>query len=493
MSGRDAAPLVATLVVGAITVAAVIASNGSIAAGLAPTVAVAVFAAMCVLPVRTTLLVLFFLGLALDTPHDADGMWQSPVAPLGRLLMDNLNKTIPIETLRISVLALLLGWLLVVHLARRGRRASAWSGTPRGAATLHAVSIALLALAGLAVYGKLRGGDVQMMNLEAQAFVLTAVVAYLVAGSFHGRRDAYLLAVVVVSAACIKAAMAVWVRQTVAMPDGTPLLYTTTHGDSILFATAIALIVAAVYQRLPGTRSRWGLGAALVLLVAGVVANNRRMAWVEIAATFVTFYAIAPWTPGKRRLTRSCIAAVPLLLLYGAIGWTSSSSLFAPVRVVRSIQDSKTDGSTMDRDVENYNLVSTFSQNRILGTGLGQPYDEIIRGDDISHLFAAYRFVPHNSVLWLWAAGGLIGFTAIWMAFSVPLYVAARAFRLTVSAERRALCLVIIAVLEVFVLQCWGDMGFGEPKAIFLVGAAWGLAAQLSQAVVSAHALRAAA
>jgi hypothetical protein len=459
----------------AVAVSTVI-GNGNIAAAAAPALFVTGLFVLARAPVKVSLAMLMFLALALDARGNADGLWSSPLAPVGTLLTQNLNKTVPLESLRVNGMALLLGYLLVVHWARRpvGVPTPDWFRSPVAMALL----AALAACATLGMYGIARGGDVQMLNLQLQNFLLAAVVAYLIGTRFKALRDLQLLGMALVAAACVKAIVAIWVHNTVIGADGGPPATATTHSDSMLFASSAALLIGMRYY---GTRSRIRglITPALLLILAGVRANSRRLAWMELLAVAVTFYALAPWTRAKRRLTRATLLLSPLLVVYGVVGWTSNARVFAPVQLLRSVQDGQADRSTLDRDVENFNLVSTFASSAMVGIGFAQPYIETVKGDDISKAFSAYRYVPHNSVLWLWAAGGLLGFTLIWSVPVIAIFSAARVYFQSQSPQWRTVSFTVLATMEVYMLQCWGDMGFGDAKAVFIVGSALGIAMTL--------------
>jgi O-antigen ligase len=149
------------------------------------------------------------------------------------------------------------------------------------------------------------------------------------------------------------------------------------------------------------------------------------------------------------------------------------------VRHVRSVTDAKFDRSTWNRDVENFNLISMSRARPLLGTGFGHPYTETVRGDNISW-FREYRFLPHNSILGIWAFGGLIGFTGLWATPVVGMLLAARSYLRSRSPEQRVTAFAAIASIMIYVLHCWGDIGFVEKKSIFLVGPALAGAAQLA-------------
>jgi hypothetical protein len=463
----------------AATIVAAVASNGSVVAAIAPTISLALVGAIWIAPLRVTLLLLIFLGLALDTPGDASGQWQSPLAPLGRLLTENLNRTIPVQALRVSALTLLIGYLLLIHVHRRlsafpiEDADCAQSAPPM----LRALAFSLLTLIGLCAYGISQGGDVQLCNLQVQNFVLLLLVAYLLAVSLRGVRDYRTLGGVILAAACTKAVMAVWVRLTVVTPTPDLLATATTHGDSMLFVCAAAMLLGLFFEQPVRRHARLCL-AILPLLLAGMIANNRRLAWVEAASVILTLYVISPRTSLKRMVARTVLLVLPLVLVYGAAGWSSNSPFFAPVQLLRSM-DPQRDRSTLDRDVENFNLVYSLDRHPVLGTGFGHPYTEVVKLDEMP-TFKEYRFLPHNSILGLWSFGGILGFTGLWAAPVIGVLLAARSYLRGRSAEDRTVAFTVIASMLIYTIQCWGDMGFGDIRSVFLVSSAMAVAGQLA-------------
>ena len=90
---------------------------------------------------------------------------------------------------------------------------------------------------------------VQSAKVQVQAFLQLLGVAYLFGVSLRGTADYRWLGSLIVAAACVKAVMALWVRATlpamVPNPHGglMELEYATNHGDSIVFACALAVLV----------------------------------------------------------------------------------------------------------------------------------------------------------------------------------------------------------------------------------------------------------
>jgi hypothetical protein len=257
------------------------------------------------------------------------------------------------------------------------------------------------------------------------------------------------------------------------------LSYATTHGDSMLFACGIAILVAALLEQ-PSRREVLWRALSLVIIIAGIVANDRRLAWVQVAASCVLIMIMNRRTRAVRGVLRCAIYVSPLVLAYGVAGWNSSSKIFAPVGLVRSMTDSDTNRSTWYRDAENYDLLSTFRANPVMGTGFGHPFETPLQLDDISKGFKEWRYLPHNSILGLWAFTGGVGFTGLWWAFVVGLMLAARSHRFAQRADLRIAASAAMASIVIFTIHCWGDIGFTEPKSIFLVGSGLAMAGQLA-------------
>jgi O-antigen ligase len=243
----------------------------------------------------------------------------------------------------------------------------------------------------------------------------------------------------------------------------------------MLFAGAFCVVVVVLCL---GFDRRYAL--ALPLLAGGMIANNRRVVWLELAAGLVAAYAISPPMRAKRAVKRTALRALPIALLYCAAGWGSGSGIFAPVRILRSVVDSNSDGSTEWRDWENYNLVYTLRQNPLLGTGYGHPYEEAVKLPDISNVYALERYVPHNSILGLWAYGGLVGFAALWSMLVVGVYFAARAARHATSPIDRAAAVAAVAAILIYGVHCYGDMGLGTWTSVCTAGPALAFAGHLA-------------
>jgi hypothetical protein len=483
---RFLSPLI-VLLSGATAILAMVGDGN--AAVVAPAAAVLLIAGILALPLRIPLFGLMFLALSLDTRADAGGHWVSPVASLGSLLFENLNKSVPLASLSFPLSGALLVMLVVVHIHRVVSGSRIDGGV---VATAHPMIWALALSTGtifaLVGFGMARGGDLQMAKNQVQNAVLLLVTAYLCAKAFRGWPDYRMMARLVTVAACIKAAMAIWVSTMVLPPEVKALdgHFATTHGDSLLFAAAMAICLARFTEQ--SLRRNWIYALVLPILIAGMVANNRRLVWVELCGALLVLYFISTRRL-RRTLTRGVIIAILPVSIYIGAGWNSSSRLFSPVKMFRSVEDSDVDSSTLFRDIENYNLLFTIRSNSALGSGFGHPFDSPVKNYDIS-FFKEYYFMPHNSVLGLWAFGGVFGFSGLSLVFLVGAFLAARSYRLAKRPEDRMAAFAVLAMIVSYQIQSWGDLGFNEQKAILLVGPALGIAGQLAISTGAWHGLK---
>jgi len=480
IAGIDPLVLGAVLGLGLLTLTAIVMGNGDVALAITPLLLSLLVLAVAKAPLRWSLLVLGFLCLTMENPTEAfaEGRWESPLAPLGALLLSHLNLTIPVKALIFSGLDLALVLLVVVWVIRRLTGSAVdLRGRVPAARPLQAAGIACLVAIGFVwLWGMARGGFSFSDSLwQIFRVVYLPSVFLLFCAAIRGPADARALGVALLAAALLRAAASIYIRQL--FPDYETMIFTTTHADSMLFSDAFLLVVVMFFEK---PDRRHALLAAIVLPVLGwgMVANNRRLAWVELAMGFLAIYFIPPMTWLKRRIAQAVAISIPLALIYVAVGWSSGAKMFAPVRTLRSVIDAKSDGSTLWRDLENYNLYFTLKQNPLLGTGFGHGYDEVVRLPDISNYYSLYRYAPHNSILGLFAYAGFAGFTGMWLLVPLGMFFAVRSYRFSTQPRDRIAALTVVGVLIAYAVHCYGDMGLGTFTSVFTLGAALALAAK---------------
>jgi hypothetical protein len=469
-------PVGAGLVIGLVIAssAALLVARGDPTLALLPLVLAVVIYIVATRPLRWTLYPL--LGLMIlanvSAPLPSGEPWISPVQPLQLLLLDNLDKIPGLAAFHfagIEVLMVLLAMIAMTRVAigysvdRAGRLASS-------SALDAALILAFLAALALEAWGVARGGDFRQSLWQVRYILWLPVLTALVLFATRGLRDCVTLAIVVTVTACIKVGIGLYFYEVIARPTGVRPAMVTSHYDSVLFVAVIAIWLAAIVYG--PTPRRMAIGAAVSLwMIVGLIINNRRTAFVGLLGSLVVLYFMLPALL-RRRIARLGLCMLPLLVLYVEVGQHQTSAFFAPAASIMSVTQQK-DASSETRDIEDFNLVTTLKQNMLAGSGWGHEYIELSKAYDISFAFEQYRYIAHNSVLWLWSLSGLLGFTLLWLPFVVSVFLAARSQVRTTRPDDRAACYVVVAVIAIFLVQAWADMGTQSWTSLVLLAAAF--------------------
>ena len=152
-----------------------------------------------------------------------------------------------------------------------------------------------------------------------------------------------------------------------------------------------------------------------------VIAECRAAVGALLIAAALLMYVLARRQPGRFWLVAP--TAGTFFAAYCAAFWNSTSSAAFPVQAIKGqvVDDSGTTDAASDlyRVIENFNLLATVQTNPLLGTGFGKPFLTPIPLPDISSAFALWQFFPHNSLLQLWASGGILSLAAyLYLAYA---------------------------------------------------------------------------
>jgi O-antigen ligase len=252
----------------------------------------------------------------------------------------------------------------------------------------------------------------------------------------------------------------------------------TTHDDSLLFAGAFALCVTLTAE-VPTRKNKLLCAVVLPLLLWAMKANNRRIVWVELALALVVLFLVMPTTALKRKIVRWAIVAAPLVAVYLAVGWDQRSGPFRGAAVVRSIVEPKTDLSSLWREQENEDLIVTLESSPLLGLGFGHKY---IGPVEVGDVYMQEHYLPHNSVLGIWAFGGVVGFALHWTFLVVGAFMASRTYKLVTRPIDRVASVWVLQMLMIYMDHAFGDIGIGIPTAVLLLGAGMAMVGKLTLA-----------
>lgn len=337
-----------------------------------------------------------------------------------------------------------------------------------------AVLGSLAAIAASFLWGMARGGSAYNAYFQLKSPVVGLLFAVMLLSTVRRSRELRLLWSTVLAAALVRATLALYFHIVHVRGRGLDVPYATSHGDSLLWATGAAWLIALALARRTRRASIASLAGVLYLLPAMYV-NDRRLAWIELGVVLVFAYLLLPRRGLRRRVNRRLLLASPLIAAYVLVGWGSSAPIFAPLEALRTTSPTATNASKLARNEEDANLVYTFRRSPLLGTGWGHEYEAlssvysaVFKKTD----FTQYGYLPHNSLLALFAFTGVLGFAGMWTFVPVGAFFAARGYRRARRATDRAATMAAVCVLPVFGLQAFGDLGINELSAWLVAGVA---------------------
>ncbi len=320
-----------------------------------------------------------------------------------------------------------------------------------------AMAALLFSIVFLEVRGIGRGyANIQQTLWQFHGLVWIAILTMFLGSSMRSAREATALAWMFTVAASFKIAWGIYLLYTIALPYGVRPDAMTGHEDTVLYVAVFFMwLSACIHRPTKGSILRFALIGGWLLY--GIVENNRRIAYVGLAVSLFMFYLLLRGRL-KRLATKTIVYSMPFMIVYLAVGKNKPHGIFKPAAMIMSVGQQK-DASSKTRDIENYNLIQTLKPHIVLGSGWGYEYNEVVRAFDISEVFAQYKFIAHNSILWLVAIGGMVGFTLLWVPFSVAIFLGVRAYRSSDDWLDKTSASTAIAVMATFVVQAWGDMG----------------------------------
>jgi len=395
--------------------------------------------------VRRFVQILLFLAWA-DEGNSlyAEYMW-APFRWVNEWLIKPVGKVRPIDALMLMALA---------YAVSKGAFRVA-TVRPIKRTIFGALGVTLLAL----VYGLSTGGDARAAAWQTYLPFSTILTAFTIAATHHVAEHFVGLLKAFVAVGVVHAVMGI-AFHLLYLHSGSIYPYPeydTTHYDTVLWTASVALLVL-LPLRFPSPRNRLLAAVLVPLMLVAIQFNRRRLAWVSLIADLLTLYFVLPASRVKRTIQRVALSIGPVVLLYVVIGWGRPEGIFRPLRSFQTVSTEE-DSSTKARDMENLGLIATATKyGWVMGSGWGQKYVEISSRYNI-YEFELWPYVPHNSVLGLFAYTGYVGFTGFWMLFPMTAFFHARVARQAKRPIDQYMSTVALMQLVVCANLWYGDMG----------------------------------
>jgi hypothetical protein len=324
------------------------------------------------------------------------------------------------------------------------------------------------------LWGEVRGGSAYNAYYQLKSPLTGLLVGLLLLSTVRNSRDLRLVWATILAAALVRATLALYFFRFHARNMEPYPQFMTSHNDSLLWVAAVAWLLARALSRGSPRVWLWSLAGTAYLLMA-IYVNARRLAWLQLILVLVVGYLLLPRKGLRRRANRILLMAMPVLVVYVAVGWERSGPFFAPLEALRTTSSEETDASTAARAEENTNLVHTFRQGPVLGTGWGHEYISLkgyYTQSFSKGIFKIWGYLPHNSLFGIMAFSGLVGFIGTWALIPVTSFLASRGYRRARRASDRAAAMAAVCVLPAYGVQAFGDMGFNALTCSILLGVA---------------------
>jgi hypothetical protein len=334
-------------------------------------------------------------------------------------------------------------------------------------------------LPGIAV-GLQRGAEMDVLRAEVRGFLYLPAL-YLVAVHFLKTRAQVHHAVwLFVIAVNVMAAENIYryytsIRGTYELKAAYDLAYA--HEDSLFCAATIVLLLA----RMVWTRSivgEWRSLALMVLPMLALLVMRRRAGMVALDAGLILLCIVLLKDNLKLFLISVPLALVGLGLLL-ALTWNEPGGTGQLARSVQTISGRETATAARDessnryREFEAKNVEINIKSSPVTGLGFGRPYAFYLPLNDLS-FWPLWRYVPHNSVLWVWMKAGVLAFAALLALFATALMRSVQLVNGMRGDSMKPIAFALGAAVLMFVLYSWVDLGLVSARAMILFGAVLG-------------------
>lgn len=387
--------------------------------------------------------------------------YENPLYGVAKVMLLNLNAITGIGALRLPLIDMLTLTLYVVSVMRR-KEGGYLSTTP----TVRAVNLALVGSAAtivaLDILGTLQGGNFNESLWQLRHVLLFPLRTLLLMRAFDmTTADLKLITRGLIVVGCLKAMIGIWYLETWVKPFGREVEFTTSHSDTMVFVPLLALAFNLLIERI-SLRILFSIMLWAPIVTWGMIANDRRLAYVALAISMVITLLMSRATQFKRLILQTVIVVAPFIPPYVLLGWSSQGgAIFWAARLARSVieGDPSQKGMPDYRDLENVNVLFAWAQHPIIPQGFGHKMGHLFDLPDISFALPTWEYHPHNQYLWLMTIGGPVGFTLMMLPLMLGIFLCARAYAASTQVLQRAWCLTGIAILAGFFFQTYGDMG----------------------------------
>lgn len=264
----------------------------------------------------------------------------------------------------------------------------------------------------------------------------------------------------------------------------------TNHEDPVFMVLLFMLLGMMLILRVKSKQKTALLALTLPLLV-GFISAQRRATYASGIASTIGLIFLLP----RQHLAAAMKALAVFLVfvtIYMAVFWNSYSRLGYVAQQLKStlfdeagVRGEKDIESTLYRKAENFNLAYTFRQAPAIGIGYGKAYERPLKpwGGD----FPLSDYIPHNQIFWIFVKMGAVGGFCFWFLFNSFVIHGSIVFRRLRDPYLQAVCaMCVISVLNQMVVS-YVDMQLTFSRNMVVLGVLMGVMLYLDRSSASTH------
>lgn len=326
------------------------------------------------------------------------------------------------------------------------------------------------------VYGVTRNGNLNVALWEIRPIVYLPVMLVLTSNMITDRRHVNVLMWLIMISIFLKGITGTIYVATELQWDIHRVESITEHSAAVHF-NSLFLYTLGAWIFKDSIKKRILLPLMSVPVLISFLSTQRRASYLVLLLAML-MVAVVLFHEKRKLFWRVIPAALIIFVVYAAVFWNSQGAIAMPIRALKSqIAPQQTSARDKASDVyrinENFNIISTIRRAPITGIGFGHMFDMVVLLPDIS-FFVWYRYVTHNSILWIWMNAGIGGFLSMLLMIGVSLMSGLRTFsRLTDGYLKVAAFSALFYILMHFIFA-YADIAWDNQSMIY-VGTMMGL------------------
>jgi hypothetical protein len=248
--------------------------------------------------------------------------------------------------------------------------------------------------------------------------------------------------------------------------------------ETAVFAAALAFYLLTQCLWSPSPWRTAACGALALIPLSALIVTHRRAGMVALDAGMILLALTLLRTDVRRFLVIIPLAIIVIAGLLAAT-WHEPGGLGQPARAFQSITSSS--GRAEDISSDDYrtreaaNVRANILARPVQGLGFGREYDFPSQLPDLSGFWPLFRYLPHNSILWIWVKGGILAFVSLLFLLFLAMSRSAQIFNSVIEPSLRTAALTAGACVLMFAVFAYTDLGLVTPPAVVFFGLTLGV------------------